>query len=72
LAIFEPKKRHLREILLYFFNVTKSALESHRLLVETYDEAALNGTMYRDWFRRFKSHDIDVKDKERDGRLKLV
>jgi len=72
MLVFEPKKRHLREVLLYFFNVKKSAVESHRLLVEAYGEAALSETMCHDWFRRFKSGDFDVEDKEHDGRPKLV
>jgi len=64
---FRAKKRHLRKDLLYFFSVKKSAVECHRLLVEAYGEAALHETTCRD-FRRFKSGDFDVKDKERTGR----
>lgn len=67
---FEPKKHHLREILLYFFNIKKSAAESHRLLVEAYGEHVLSETTCRDWFRRFKSGDFDVRDKERPGAVK--
>jgi len=39
------------------------------LLVEAYGEAALSETTGRDWFRRFKSGDFDVEDKERVGKL---
>ncbi|GBP32639.1 Mariner Mos1 transposase [Eumeta japonica] len=39
---FEPNKRHLRELLIYFLNLKKSAAEAHRLLVEAYNEAALS------------------------------
>jgi len=42
ISVFEAKKRHLREVLLYFFSVKKFAIESHRLLVENYSEAILN------------------------------
>ena len=42
MSSFEPNKRHLRELLIYSFNLKKSAAEAHRLLVETYDEAALS------------------------------
>jgi len=42
MSVFEQKKRHLREGLLYFFSVKKFAFESHRLLVKAYDEVALN------------------------------
>ena len=40
MSSYEPNKRHLRELLIYFFNLKKSAAETHRLLVETYGEAA--------------------------------
>ncbi|KYM82988.1 hypothetical protein ALC53_06555 [Atta colombica] len=33
MSSFEPNKRHLRELLIYFFNLKKSAAEAHRLLV---------------------------------------
>jgi len=39
---FEPNKRHLRELLIYFFNLKKSATVVHRLLVEAYGDAALS------------------------------
>jgi len=67
-TVSESKKRHLREILLYFFNVKKSAVESYRLLVKT----ALSETTCRDYFRHFKSGDSDMKDKERVGKPKLI
>ena len=41
MSSFEPNKRHLRELLIYFLNLEKYAAETHRLLVETYGEAAL-------------------------------
>jgi len=72
MSVFEPKKRHLREVLLYFFSVKKFAVESYRLLVETYAEAALSETMCCDWFRHFKSDHFDAEDKEYAGRPKLV
>jgi len=39
---FESNKRHLRELLIYFFNLKKSAAEAHRLLVEAYGDTALS------------------------------
>jgi len=45
ISVFEPKSQHhLRVILLYFFTVKKSVVESHRLFVETYSESALRET----------------------------
>jgi len=40
MSSFEPNKRHLRELLIYFFNLKKS--EAHKLLVEAYGDAALS------------------------------
>jgi len=37
-VIFEPNKRYLRELLIYFFNLKKSAAEAHRLLVKAYGD----------------------------------
>ncbi|GBP71541.1 Mariner Mos1 transposase [Eumeta japonica] len=39
---FKPNKRHLWELLIYFFDLKKSAAEAHRLLIEAYNEAALS------------------------------
>jgi len=36
MSSFEPNKRHLRELLIYLFNLKKSAVEAHRLLIEAY------------------------------------
>jgi len=47
MLVFEPKKRHLRKFC-FISSVKKSAIQSHRLLVETYGEAALNKTTCRD------------------------
>ena len=64
---FLPTKQHLREALLFCFDLKKSAVESHRLLVEVYGEHALSKTTCKEWFRRFKSGDFDVRVKKRPG-----
>ena len=71
MSSFEPNKRHLREFLIYFFNLMKSAAEAHRLLVETYRKAALNERSCREWFQKFKNSEFDIEDKERSGRPKV-
>ena len=68
---FEPNKRHLRELFIYFFNLKKSAVEAHRLLVETYGEATLSERHFREWFQKFKNGEFDIEDKERSGRPKV-
>ena len=71
MSSFDPNKRHLREPFIYFFNLEKSAAEAHRLLVETYDEAALSERSYRVWFQKFKNSEFDIEDKERSGKPKV-
>ncbi|KAM0728858.1 Mariner Mos1 transposase [Formica fusca] len=55
MSSFEPNKRYLRELLIYFFNLKKSAAEAYRLLVEAYGEAALSERSCREWFQKFKN-----------------
>ena len=56
---------------IYFFNLKKSAAGTHRLLLETYGEAALSERNCREWFQRFKNGEFDIDDKERSVRLKV-
>lgn len=43
----------------------KNASESRRLLVEVYGDNILSNQACSEWFRRFKSGDFDLSDKER-------
>ena len=70
ISSFEPNKHYLREILIYFFNLKKSAAEAHRSLIETYGEAALSERSC-EWFQKFKNDEFDIEDKERNGRPKV-
>ena len=63
--------RCLRELLIYFFNMKKSGAEAHRLLVETYGEAALSEKSCRKWFQKFKHGEFDIEDKERSRKPKM-
>lgn len=65
-----PTKQHLREALLFCFNLRKSAAEAHRLMVEAYGEHGLSEPSCREWFRRFKTGDFSVQEKERAGQPK--
>ena len=71
MSSFEPNKRHLGELLIYFFDLKKSAAEAHRLFVETYGEAALSEQNYREWFQKFKNSEFDIEEKERSRRPKV-
>ncbi|EFN87897.1 hypothetical protein EAI_03899, partial [Harpegnathos saltator] len=65
MSSFVPNKQHLRETLLFCFNLKKSTAEAHRLLEEDYGEHAPSKTTCEDWFKRFRSDDFDTEDKER-------
>jgi len=60
---FVPTKDHLRETILHYFILKKSAAGCHRLLVEAYGTHAPSVTTVERWFGRFKSVDMDVHDK---------
>ena len=70
MSIFVPDKVFLRRILLHYFNMKKSATESHRILVEVYGDHALAERMCQKWFARFKSGDFCLEDQERPGQPK--
>ena len=67
---FVPNNRHLREVLIFFFHLKKTAAEAHRELEKVYGDAALSETTCRDWFRRFEDCDYVVDDRPRKGRPK--
>ena len=67
---FVPEKVFLRGVLLYCFNMKKTAAESHCILVKVYAEHALAERTCQKWFGRFKSGDFGLEDEERPGRPK--
>ena len=69
MSVYEPNSRHLREVLIFCFNVKKSAAEAHRMLSNTYGEAAISERTCREWFQRFKN-DFD-EDRHSGGREKV-
>ena len=62
----------MREALLFCFNLKKSAAESHRMLVEAYDDNALSETTCRDWFRQFNHDNFNLSDKKLENRPKKI
>ena len=71
MSSFDPNKHHLRELLIYYFNLKKSAAEKHRLLVETYGEVALSERSCHEWFQKFKNGEFEIEDKEGSKRPKV-
>ncbi|GFY09175.1 mariner Mos1 transposase [Trichonephila clavipes] len=67
----EPNSRHLREVLIFYFKMKKSAAEAHRMLSNTYGEAAISERTCREWFQRFKNGDFEVEDQHGGGREKV-
>ncbi|GFU31373.1 mariner Mos1 transposase [Trichonephila clavipes] len=49
----------------------KSAAEAHRMLSNTYGEAAISERTCREWFQRFKNGDFEVEDQQAVGREKV-
>ena len=70
MSIYEPNSRHLREVLIFCFNMKKSVAETYRMLSNTYDEAAISERTC-EWFQRFKNGDFDVEDRHSCGREKV-
>ena len=64
MSIYEPNSRHLREVLIFCFNMMKSAAEAHRMLSSIYGEAAISETTCRKWFQRFKNGDFHIEDQQ--------
>jgi len=63
MSSYEPKKRHLRELLIYFFNLKKSAAEAHRLLVEAYGDVALSERSVVSGFKSLRTVNLTSKTK---------
>ena len=62
---FVPEKVFLRVVLLHYFNMKKTAAESHRILVQVYGEYALAERTCQKWFARFESGDFGWEDEKR-------
>ena len=71
MSVYEPNSHHLREVLIFCFNMKKSAAGTHRMLSNTYGEADISERTCREWFQRFKNGDFDVEDRHSGGREKV-
>ena len=60
ILIFVPSNYDLRTSLIFNYQLKKSALEAHRMLVEAYGQHALGKTQCNEWLNKFKSGDFDV------------
>ena len=71
MSVFEPNSRHLREVLIFCFHLTKTVAKAHRIHSSTYGEAALRERTCCEWFQRFKSGDFAVQDRHGGGKEKI-
>ncbi|GFX31409.1 uncharacterized protein TNCV_432521 [Trichonephila clavipes] len=60
---YEPNSRHLKEVLIFCFNMKKFSPGAHRMLSNTYGETAISERTCREWSQRFKNGEFDVEDK---------
>ena len=70
MSAYEPNSRHL-QVLIFCFNMKKSATGTHRMLSNTYGEAAISERTNRDWFQRFRNGDFDVEEQHGGGSKKV-
>jgi len=54
-------------MLLHYFDIKKTAAETHHLLSKIYSDKTPSGRICRVWFERFRNCDFDVRDKNRLG-----
>jgi len=59
----ELLKKHFRHALLFLI-FKETVAEGHRILIETYDDIASSIKTCEYWFRRFKSSNFNVNDKD--------
>jgi [histone H3]-lysine36 N-dimethyltransferase SETMAR len=62
---FVPQNSDVRSALVFCYHLKKTAAESHRMLVEAYGDHALSQTQCKEWFRKFKAGDFDIRNEER-------
>ena len=71
MPVFETNFCHLQEILIFCFNLKKTAAEAHQMLSSTYSEAALSERTYHEWFQRSKSGNFDVEGRHGGGKKEI-
>lgn len=64
----ENQKEHVRHILLFYFRKGKNASQAHKKLCAIYGDEALKERQCQNWFAKFRSGDISLKNEKRSGR----
>lgn len=71
MSVYEPNSPYLQEVLIFCFNMKKSAAEAHRMLSNTYGETAISERTCLEWFERFKNCNFHVEERPSDEREKV-
>jgi len=58
---------HLRHAMLFFFKKGCNAIQAKTEICAVYGDSAVSLVTVRKWFKRFKSGDFDLEDRERSG-----
>ncbi|XP_031370547.1 histone-lysine N-methyltransferase SETMAR-like [Apis dorsata] len=61
------QKKHLRHIVLYCFKKGDSANNIADEICTIYESGATTITIIRNWFKRFRTDNFDLKDEDRSG-----
>lgn len=64
----EKQDAHFRHILLYYFRKGKNASQAHKKLCAVCGNEALKERQCQNWFAKFCSGDISLKNAQRSGR----
>lgn len=64
----ENDKLHIRHCMLFLFHQMKTSAEATRIICQTYGDKTIAESSCREWFRRFRTGDMRLADKERSGR----
>lgn len=69
LSVYEPNSHHLRDVLIFYYSMKKSAVETRRMLSNTYGENTISERM--SGLLRFRNGDFHVEDWHNGGRVKV-
>ncbi|XP_076753327.1 histone-lysine N-methyltransferase SETMAR-like [Xylocopa sonorina] len=64
----ECKNEHFRHILLYYFRKGKNAMQAAKTLCDVYVDEALKERQCQNWFKKFRSGGLSLKDDQRSAR----
>ena len=64
----EAASTHIRNYMLFLFNLGKNTAEANQLICQAYGKNAINIYTIKKWFKKFGEDDFDLIDKACSGR----